>query len=268
MAIRYSVRQNRLLGQPGKHAAMVRPLYTADLEQVIEQMAWRGGSVAAIRGVLELFFATVEDMVAEGVNVNTPLANFHLSVQGTFDSPADRFDPRRHRIVPRVTPGRRLRKTVRRKARVERRFRAGPRPNPLTYVDLDSGERNSTLTPGSIGRVVGSRLRFDPNDPRQGIFFVAEDRRAVPAGTVAMNRPKQLIFLVPPLPPGSYTLEVRATADDSNEVRAGQLGRRLTVAVATAEADLAQWEAAGPAACPEAKDSAPLSKGSLPFDQR
>jgi len=112
------------------------------------------------------------------------------------------------------------------------------------------------------------RLRFEPSDPRQGIFFVAEDRQVVPAGAVAMNGPKQLIFLVPSLPPSRYTLEARATPDDSSEVRAGQLDHQLTVAAAAAQPDLPQGETEAQAACPEAKDSAPLTKGSLPFDQR
>ena len=85
------------------------------------------------------------------------------------------------------------------------------------------------LTPGGMGQLVGHRLKFDPADPNQGIFFVA------PAGearvqVVARNKPGELIFMVPALPAADYTLEVRATVHSSEDVRTGALEATLTVA--------------------------------------
>jgi hypothetical protein len=187
-------------------------------------------SKAAVLGVLEMFFGTVERMVLDGINVTTPLVNVHASVTGTFKGEDDRFDRRRHGIEARTTPGRRLRRTVRLYGRAERKpGRGRPRPNPVFYEDLESGQKNSTLTPGGLGRVYGGRLKFDPADPCQGVFFVAADRRATRVALAAENRPKQLIFLVPPLAPGDYTLEVRARAEDSDDVRTGRFHHTLTV---------------------------------------
>jgi hypothetical protein len=261
IAVRYTVRTNNLLGEKGKHAAMVRPAWTADLEDVIERMAFCGASVPDVLAVLEHFFRAIEDMVLEGINVNTPLVNVHLSIQGTFGDSTERFDPRRHRVVVKVTPGKRLRRAVRQRARVERMVTARPAPCIYRYFDFNSGTTDTVLTAGGLGQVLGFHLKFDPHDPRQGIFFVGEDRRAIPCSVAAENSPKRLIFQVPDLPAGSYSLEVRATADDSDDVRAGTLGKRLTVVA----------EAAGPAAgaAPaELAEQCPEGKGRLPSDQR
>jgi hypothetical protein len=63
---------------------------------------------------------------------------------------------------------------------------------------------------GGMGQITGYRLRFDPSDPTQGIFFVNGSATRV---TVAgKNDPSELIFLIPAsLTPGDYSLEVRST---------------------------------------------------------
>jgi hypothetical protein len=231
MTIRYTIRSNKMMGKH-EYAAQVRPAFTADVDDVVERMTQSGCALskAAALGVLEMFFSTVERMVLDGINVTTPLVNIHASVTGTFKGEDDRFDRRRHRIEARTTPGRRLRRTVRLYGRAEREpGRGGPVPNPVFYEDLESGQKNGVLTPGGMGRVYGARLKFDPADPRQGLFFVGADKRATRVGLAAENHPKQVIFLVPPLAPGDYTLEVRARAEDSDDVRTGRLYRTLTV---------------------------------------
>lgn len=231
MPIQYSIRSNKMMGKK-EYAAQIRPAFTADIEQVVERMGRQGCafSKAATLGVLELFFSTVEQMVLEGINVTTPLVNVHTTMTGTFIDCNDRFDRRRHRIEARVTPGRRLRRTVRIYARAEKvEGRGHPRPNPVLYHDVESDQRNSALTPGGMGILHGVRLKFEPDDPRQGVFFLSGEE-ATRAPYAVVNRPKQLIFAVPPLRPGAYRLEVRALAEDSTEVREGQLRHSLIVA--------------------------------------
>jgi hypothetical protein len=235
MPIQYTIRSNKMVGKEEEYAAMVRPAYTADIDDVVDSMTQQGCALskAAVLGVLEMFVSTIERLVLEGVNVTTPLVNVHASVTGTFKGSSDHFDRRRHRIVPRVTPGRRLRRTVRLYARAQKVIGQGhPIPAPIAYYDLESGTQDGALTPGGLGRVIGLRLKFDPTDPLQGIFFVSPDRSATRVAYVAENRPRQLLFLVPPLPAGSYTLEVRARGEDSPDVRTGQVRATLTVPAA------------------------------------
>jgi len=63
----------------------------------------------------------------------------------------------------------------------------------------------------------------------QGVFFLAEDGTEVQAEVVGKNMPGELIFLVPALAVGAYTLEVRATFNGTAELRTGALEARLAV---------------------------------------
>ncbi|MFV0378812.1 MAG: DUF4469 domain-containing protein [Mangrovibacterium sp.] len=106
-----------------------------------------------------------------------------------------------------------------------------PQPDPLYLDDLGSGARNDTLTPGNIAQLKGSRLKFDPADVLQGIFIqstngVSETRVHI----VSNNKPSQLDFLIPPLAPGLYRLEVRAILYKTSSLRKGSLPVELTVA--------------------------------------
>lgn len=103
-------------------------------------------------------------------------------------------------------------------------------PRPLNYTDLNSGEVNSVLTPGGMGRVTGYRLKFDPTDPEQGIFFMpAGESTSGQAAVIAKNGPSELIFLVPAtLTKDDYTLEIRSTMGNGT-VRTGVLADTLTV---------------------------------------
>jgi hypothetical protein len=232
MPIRFKVRSNKMVGKEDEYAAQVVPAFTADIEDVVERATQQGSGVskAAMLAAVEAFFSTAERMVLEGIHITTPLVNIHTSITGTFKGHDDRFDRRRHRIEARVTPGKRLRRTVRLYGRAVRvAGTSSPLPAPVFFEDIESGQKDSALTPGGLGRLYGIRLKFDPADPRQGVFFIGADRRATRAGPAAENHPKQVILLVPPLAPGDYTLEVRARAEDSDEVRSGRLPATLTV---------------------------------------
>jgi hypothetical protein len=60
---------------------------------------------------------------------------------------------------------------------------------------------------------------------------VAEGGAEAKVDVVGRNKPADLMFIVPQgLAPGDYTLEVRAVAHGSDEVRSGALDAVLTVA--------------------------------------
>jgi hypothetical protein len=222
--------ENNLTPDPDDYMAAVHSTGTAELAQVIERMAQQGSTVtrADIVSVLENFTQTVERMLLEGLHVNTPLANFSASIKGTFNGQADRYDPARHQVTPTVAPGKHLRATFRTHARPVKQKVVRLTPNPLTFVDVNSKSRNHLLTPGGMGKVLGHRLKFDEDDAAQGIVFVAADGTATRAEVVGDNRPAQLMFLVPSLAAGTYTLEVRA-GFNADDVRVGALDAPLTV---------------------------------------
>jgi len=255
MSIKYKIRSNEMMGQPGRHAGMVQPRDTKNLDDVIARMAQNGAAVSTALAMLEHFFTAVESILLEGDSVNTPLVNLHLSIRGTFEGPDDGSNPRRHRIVARATPGKRLRRVIRNRARPAKA--AGGRPGPVVdeYADLNSGSCDRLVTPGGVGQLLGHHLKLDLTDPRQGLFFVGAGRRAIPVSVVAKNNPRELLFVIPDLAPGEYRLQVRNTQDDCEQLRSGELSPRLTVTPDGAE------PADGAASCVSAADPVDIPVG-------
>lgn len=232
MGIKYVLRESKLLGAPNTWRAVVQRMATADLDKVIEHMVQRGSSVvkADIVSVLEEYYGTIESLVLEGWTVTTPLANFRAGIRGKFDSPTDKFDPTRHRLVVGVTPGKQLRKALLTRVRPVKEDPEEAKPKLFQFTDRNSGALNGRVTPGGLARLAGSDLKFDPADPRQGVFFIGASGKEVRVEVVDRNTARVLVFLVPALSPGEYTLQVRATLNGGEELRTGVLKQQLTVA--------------------------------------
>ncbi len=231
MAIEYVIRKTQLTTIAGAHLAHVSPGQPAEMDEIIERIAEHNTTVSKpdVLSVLEDFYVTIEKMLLEGRNVNTPLASFRASITGRFEGINDTFEANRHRVVPRVIPGNRLRGALA-KAEVLKLETLDVKPNPNEYIDVNSGIHDSTLTSGGMGELLGYRLVFDPADPLQGIFFRAQDNTETRVQVVGRNMPKDLLFTVPALPAGTYTVLVRAVLNDTPEVREGVLKPQLTVA--------------------------------------
>jgi hypothetical protein len=179
--------------------------------------------------VIENTLVAVKDLLIEGANVNLPFANFSCSIKGTFNGPEDTFDPSRHQIVINVSATKELRDVIRQDVSVSKQEMMVPTPNLVEYMDFNTGERNSVVTPSGMAQISGNRLQFDATDPEQGIFFIASDGSETRVGVVGRNMPSTLMFLLPAeLTTGEYALEVRAKMGDA--VRTGSLNSVLSVA--------------------------------------
>jgi hypothetical protein len=210
---------------------MVHYLDTADMDKVLERMMQRGSGVTRqdATAAIDLYHSTIELMVLEGYRVITPVAIFGAKIKGRFETNEDTFNSSRHKIEPAVSAGVDLRRAVHEKAKMEQQEAKKPRPTPEGFVDPASGERNSRVQAGRPGQVTGRRLKFDPADPTQGVFFITDDGSATRVEVMVMNTPRKLIFEVPTsLAPGEYVLEVRAVVG-TGTVRSGRLVEVLTV---------------------------------------
>jgi hypothetical protein len=179
--------------------------------------------------MLQNYFVAVESFLLEGYRVVTPAANYGTSIRGNFDSKTDSFDPNRHRVEAIVSPGAHLRRAIRERAYAQKKPASQMWPEPLEYIDWNSGWRNNLLTPRGMGQLVGQHLKFDPTQPDQGIFFVAADGSTTQVEVVSKNTGTELMFLIPVnLTPGEYTLEVRSNLGQS-PLRTGRLEASLIV---------------------------------------
>lgn len=228
MTIIYSLHENHLTPDPNDYTASVSSLGTLNVDNLIDRMLNFGSTLtkADALAALELYHKVIQQALLEGYTVTTPTANYRVSIKGVFNGPNDSYDASRHTISPNVSPTRALRNQL--KASTVQKAEADTRaPNLIEYIDFGSDTRNSTLTPGNAGQISGHRLKFDGADPTQGVFFVAEDGTETTAVTVMTNDPGKLLFLIPPLPAGSYFLQVRAAFGQTK--RTGALQTTLTV---------------------------------------
>ena len=231
MTVNYALYPNKLTDEPGTYLARVQAVSIVELEEVIERMLERDNTIGRsdIMAVLDVYHDTITKMVLDGIKVKTPLAHYHVSMSGVYESKSSPFDSSKHRVLPVVNAGSLYREAIRRDVHIHRQ-RAGKRLPVLDqFVDNATGERNGALTPGGMGQLQGDLLKFDPSDPQQGVFAInggAPQRMQA----VSRNVSSEIIFLVDAaLPPGDYTLQVRTILKGNKELRVGELDQVLVV---------------------------------------
>ena len=212
MSIKYYLRHNNLKKDKKEYRASVVHRDHIVMEKVIDRMLQRGSTVTKgdIIAVFENFKRTIENYLQEGCTVKTPFANFSSSIKGSFTGVNDVFDKGRHKVVPVVNAGRELHAHYREGIPTQKVEPTTNQPNPSTYTDINSGQIDKMITPDGMAKIWGSRLKFDINDPSQGIFFTDADGREYRASLIGENSPSKLIFRVPAdLSKGEYKVSVR-----------------------------------------------------------
>jgi hypothetical protein len=231
MPINYALFENSLTGEPNDYTAQVQTTASLNLDDLIQRVIQQGSTSteADIVAVLEDIIKVCKAALLDGNRVNFGgLVELFPRVRGIFHGITDDFDPARHKVDVGANPGSRVRNHVRARATVQKVETILPAPTPLEYLDLGSGDVNHTLTPGTIGTINGSRLKFDDTRADEGIFFIDAGGTEHKVALVQKNKPSQLVFLVPDtIPAGNLTLEVRARMRDSTELRTGHLDATL-----------------------------------------
>jgi hypothetical protein len=234
MPIQYALFENNLTSDPDDYAASVQISGSADGDDLVQDIVDQGSTVGkpdilAVTAALKL---ACQRRVEQGQRVNYfGMMDFFPRIKGVFTGATDTFDPARHHVDVGASPGAELREAVQAGATVEKVETVKPAPNPIEYRDISSDEINDTATVGNIGQLTGSRLKFDPAEADEGLYFVATAGGDTKVAMVQKNKPSQLVFLVPPVAPGTYYLEVRArmgSGTSARQLRVGRLDATLT----------------------------------------
>ncbi len=231
MAIKYYLQPNPITPDPNDQSARVVSNKVHDSESILKEMLKRGSTIteADIRAVLNVFFTVVSEEVADGNSVNLPLVNIRAGITGVFANATDSFDPSRHIKKANLSAGTDLLRKMN-EAKVEKINVSTAAPALIAYTDVHSQTTNSLLTPGGIGQIVGEELKFNPGNATEGIFFIAADNTATPAPIIASRTEGKIVFSIPALSSGDYTLEVRKGYGSTNlVVRSGALQDKLIV---------------------------------------
>jgi hypothetical protein len=231
--IKYALFENNVTSDPTDFAATVQVGGSLDLDGLVDRIIAQGSTTtrADIMAVLEDSILACEGALLDGLRINYGgLVELFPRIKGVFSGALDAFDSARHTVDVGANAGIRVRNTVRAKATTQRVEAIKPRPSPIEYVDIGSSTTNDQVTPGNIGTVNGSRLKFDTLQADEGVYFVATAGGETKVATVQKNKPSQLVFLIPAgLIAGTYNIEVRARINGGTELRIGRLDPVLTV---------------------------------------
>jgi len=239
MSIKYALFENHVTSDPNDYAAVVQITDSADGDDLVQDIIDQGSTVtkADILAVTADLKLALQRRIEMGQRVSYfGMSEYFPRVKGVFIGPTDTWDPARHKVDVGSNPGSELREAVRVGATPERVEAVKPSPNLIEYFDFGSDTANDQVTVGNVGRISGSRLKFDTAAADEGIYFVATAGGETKVTMVTYNKPGRLDFLVPAtLVPGTYNLEVRArqgeppAGPDNRELRVGRLDAVLTV---------------------------------------
>ena len=231
MPISYALFENNLTADPDDYAAVVQIAGSWGLDTIATKIVARGSTVgkADVLAVLTDAVSVCAEGVGESNRVNFGgLVQLFPRIKGVFTGPTDGFDPARHTIDVGANPGSELREIVRGGASVTKVEAIKPSPSPIEFKDINSDTTNDQLTPGGIGQLSGSRLKYDDAQADEGVYFTESGGAEVKVTTVQKNKPSQLVFIVPPVIAGDHTVEVRARVSGGAELRTGALDSTLT----------------------------------------
>lgn len=231
-SIQYFLVPNFLTPDPNDQYARVSPRNSMTVEDVVKRCVRRGTTLTEtdIAAVVKLFLEEAVNTVAEGNNLNTPLVNLKPSITGIFASKSDTFDASRHTKRASVSMGLGLARAMQ-DTSAEKIQEPLASPFLLEYTDTNSSTQNTTVTPGGIGMLIGSDLKFDPTNAEEGIFFVPTGAGTdVKVQVLAQRTEGKLTFQIPAaIVAGTYRLEVRRAYLATKVIRTGELSDILTV---------------------------------------
>ncbi|WP_428770600.1 DNA-binding domain-containing protein [Treponema sp. HNW] len=232
--LKYCLRENLLTPDENDYMAQAADVRSFSLDEIIDLMMQKGSTLtkADTKAVLQVYGEVVSALIEDGSAVNTPLMNTALSITGTFIGAADSFDKKRHNIKLNLTPGLLLKNALT-KIKCEKTQSTDTNPYITEVTDIVSGKVNELLSAGGVVQLVGARLKFDPKDASQGIFFVPEAGAEVRAAVIAENKPARLMAIIPAdLKAGNWYIEVRTkiigSSQKSKSLKTGRFDKPLT----------------------------------------
>jgi hypothetical protein len=210
--LEYVLEVNDLTAAPDDYRAQVANVVPHTQEDIADRIMRIGAGLTRsdIAAVLEAEKQVVVEIVSEGGSVNTDLFNAYPSIQGVFHSPEDAVDGIHQKVRINLHAGTALRDAA---GAVKTKKLPGIVSGTVisSVIDVKTGAQNSLLTPGRNIKISGAKLKITGEDPSVGLFF-APDAGGVPVpvdmSDLVINRPGELIAVIPNLAPGVYRVRI------------------------------------------------------------
>ena len=230
--IRYSLTKNTMNPDTTEYIAKVKQWEKTDLNHILDYMVAEGSGLTRPQAIayFEKLMQTIEYFIEKRGSLSIPLFRVCVTITGVFLDKDDTFDPKRHQINLRITPGARL-KNLQSRLKVKKEIHRERTPKPELFNDLAGKSINKQASPGCIATIKGNSLKFNPEDDMQGIFFVPENNShtKIRVDTYGEIRASEIHFLIPQLQAGNYRVIVQAIMQNHKSFRTGELGSIITV---------------------------------------
>lgn len=190
----------------------IRSMTVQDLAREIarERTEYRTDTIVNIANLID---EKIRQSVCLGNTVVTGSALYSPSITGVFIGKDGVYDPDVNSCVVNISPSKEMREEV---AKVKPQFTGyvldlgGAR---IALVkDTTTGKTDGTITPGGIVEVTGTKIKCVNSDGsglgKIAFVNVETGDEAATVDSLAINNPSRLMFIVPALEEGSYTLRI------------------------------------------------------------
>jgi hypothetical protein len=220
--------------------AVIEHTETLTRDDIFNEMEWHGSTLTKtdMLACFESHDRAIVRALLLGKGVVTDMVHYKLTAKGVFNEDGEPVNGSEGPIIcASVSLGPLLRNEVNNNTvKVERKPASKPRPQLDHYINLHNGDPNTILSPTHMARLKGDKLRFDPEDPEQGLFLVPQvngsplaDTTPIRVEDIARLTDKEIIFRVPDaVPAGTYKIEVRRRFGQTR-LASGMLEDLLTV---------------------------------------
>lgn len=235
MTLRFGLRPFRLNNSKNKYKAVVTDNESVSEKEIIEEMISKGSTVskAEALAVIEEYEDAICRAIEDGKNVNTRMYKIHAAIKGIFENENDSYDPKNHSVQINVQAGKRLQACAD-KIKLEKVSLDDSIPVITSFNNLHTNESNLHFSTDHAISISGEKLKFDQEDPKQGIFFINENRSEFRVDNIIKNKPSEIIFLVPDKLLGTkFTLELRCVFHNSKLLRVGKYSDHLIRSTST-----------------------------------
>ena len=222
MAIEYHLVKGALDPIKGRHTARVETGLAINVDGMLSLLRTFNSTVSEeeAKSVIIAFQKTIGFYLKEGYGVDMGFMTLAPRVSGVFENENDSFDKNRHKIGVRARLDRSFVNEIRENALIQKSYRPGTGPSVSSVFDVTGGFVANRCLPGGTVQLLGKNLKFDLNNPKDGIYFLdsANVETRVDPFFVERHSPSALEFEMPMhVPPGEYRIEVHVNdGDDEN----------------------------------------------------
>jgi hypothetical protein len=206
--------KNLLTDDPNDYIIRVMSERTLNVREVSESAVARGGAditPAAMEHATNLWFKEMGYQLCDGFAVNTEWFLASLHAKGTVNSPLERYNPEKHKLVFEFHQGVLLRREIP-NIQVEILGVANTDGDIAQVVDVKTGSVNDLLTPGRNLRISGAKIRIAGENTSNGVYFLRTDTGTsvkVDPSDIVVNNPSEVIIVIPDLDgKATYRLEI------------------------------------------------------------